>query len=188
MSLHISTDSQHQRNERAYASQNPYSIAKLVVNGRKAKTKIVQFVAIFHLSKHSKPMTNFEHMKVLFDFLKIHHTSRKHLINWGMSTAMHNVILKHNMLLVQQARFISINCDKVTNLDNYSWIYVHVYIVENWRKVPIILNLERIVNGGTSNNLTFVIIHSLVVFCDNTNKVVCFRVNNVIIFQGLKIV
>ncbi len=58
--------------------------------------------------------------------------------------------------------------------------------------MPILLNLERIVNGGTSNNLTFIIIHSLVVFgamseTDITNKVVYFGANGVIIFQGLKI-
>jgi hypothetical protein len=34
-----------------------------------------------------------------------------------MDIAMHNVILKQIMLLIQQARFILINCDKVTTLD-----------------------------------------------------------------------
>jgi hypothetical protein len=59
-----------------------------------------------------------------------------------MVVAMHNVILKHYTLLVQQARFILINCDEVTTLDNQSWISIHVYIVENWCRVPILLNLE----------------------------------------------
>ncbi len=61
----------------------------------------VQLVAIFHLLKHGRPMTNFEHMKGLFDFLKVHHTHRKHSNGRGMVVAMHNVILKHTMLLVQ---------------------------------------------------------------------------------------
>jgi hypothetical protein len=47
-----------------------------------------------------------------------------------MAIAMDYVISKQTMLLVQQARFISINCDKVTILDNYFWIFVHVYIIE----------------------------------------------------------
>jgi len=49
-------------------------------------------------------MTNFEHMKGLFNFLKIHHMFRKHWTNsigWGMATTMDNVILKQTMLLVQ---------------------------------------------------------------------------------------
>jgi hypothetical protein len=51
----------------------------MVVHGRKAKKrqKIVHFVAIFHLLEHGRAMTDFEHMRELFDFLKIHHTPRK---------------------------------------------------------------------------------------------------------------
>jgi hypothetical protein len=51
--------------------------------------------------------------------------------------------------------------------------------------VPIFLNLEIIVNGGTSL-FTSVIIYFLVVFGDITNKVIYFGVNGVTIFQGLK--
>ncbi len=70
-----------------------------MVNGGKVekKKKIVQFVPIFHLLKHGKPMTNFEHMGGLFDFLNVHHMPGKHwtnLASWGMAIAMHNVILK----------------------------------------------------------------------------------------------
>ncbi len=81
-----------------------------------------------------------------------------------MVVAMHDVILKQIVLLVQQARFISFSCDEVTTLNNQSWIYVHGYVVDNWHKVPILLNLERIVDGGTLDNLTTMIIHSLVIF------------------------
>jgi hypothetical protein len=76
----INNDSQHQRNERVYASWGLNFIAKLVVNGRKVEKRkqIVQFVAIFHLLKYGRPMTDIEHMRGLFDFLKVHHTPRKH--------------------------------------------------------------------------------------------------------------
>jgi hypothetical protein len=57
--------------------------------------------------------------------------------------------------------------------------------------VPIILNLETIVDGGTSDNLTNVSIHSLIVFggmlkIDLINKVVYFGADGVSIFQSLK--
>jgi hypothetical protein len=71
------------------------------MEGRHKRKKKIQFVAIFHLLKHGGPMTNFEHMKVMFDFFKIHHTPKKQLTSWGMDVAMHNVILKQLMLLVQ---------------------------------------------------------------------------------------
>lgn len=58
--------------------------------------------------------------------------------------------------------------------------------------VPILLNLEKIVDGGTSNNFINVIIRSLVVFYGMSKiylsiKVVCFGADGVTIFQGLKI-
>jgi hypothetical protein len=72
---YINNGRKHLRNERAYVSWSSNFIAKLVVNGRKAKKwkTCVQFVAIFHLLKNGKPMTNFEHMKNMFHFLKVHH-------------------------------------------------------------------------------------------------------------------
>jgi hypothetical protein len=58
--------------------------------------------------------------------------------------------------------------------------------------VPILLNLERIINGGTFDNLAFTTIRSHVIFGGMSetyiiNKVVCFGADGVIIFQGLKI-
>jgi hypothetical protein len=102
---YISNDSQHQHNERVHATQGSNSITNMVVNGGKVKKKkkFVQFVAIFHLLKHGKPITNFEHMKGMFDFLNVHHTPRKHWTyssGWEMATALHNVVLKQIKSLV----------------------------------------------------------------------------------------
>jgi hypothetical protein len=56
-----------------------------------------------------------------------------------MARAMHNVVLKQMKMVLWQNKFISISCDEVTILDNQSWISVHAYVVENWRKQPILL-------------------------------------------------
>jgi hypothetical protein len=58
--------------------------------------------------------------------------------------------------------------------------------------VPIPLNLGRVVDGATSNNFITMIIHSFIVFgglleVDIANKVVCFRVDGITIFQRLEI-
>jgi hypothetical protein len=57
--------------------------------------------------------------------------------------------------------------------------------------VPIFLNLRKFVHGGTYDNITLIIIFSLVIFggmpkANIANKVVCFELNGVTIFQGLK--
>lgn len=69
---------------------------------------------------------------------------------------------------------------------------MHAYIDENNKKVPILLNLERVVDGTTSNNFIAMIIQSLIVFdgllkMDIANKVVNFKADSVTVFQGLKI-
>jgi hypothetical protein len=42
------------------------------------KKQCIQFVAIFWLLKQGHPMTNFEAMKLLFEFFKVKHTLKKH--------------------------------------------------------------------------------------------------------------
>jgi len=56
--------------------------------------------------------------------------------------------------------------------------------------MPILLNFERTVDGGTSNNLIIVIINSFLIFWGMLeigfiNKVVCFGVDNATIFKSL---
>jgi hypothetical protein len=48
-------------------------------------------------------------------------------------------------------------------MDNYSWICVHAYVVFGWTKVPILVFVQRVVNGSFSNNLTKVIMNALLV-------------------------
>jgi hypothetical protein len=63
---------------------------------------------------------------------------------------------------------------------------VHAYVVENWRRQLVFLNLEKVVDIGTSNNITVAIVYNLIDLCglsmvDIANKVVCFGANGVIV-------
>jgi hypothetical protein len=62
---------------------------------------------------------------------------------------------------VQAARFISLSCDKVTSIDNGSWISIHCYIVQNWSRVPILISLERVEEQATLVNLLRLILNSM---------------------------
>jgi hypothetical protein len=77
-------------------------------------------------------------------------------------------------------------------MDNQSWISMYAYLVENWRRQPILLNLEKVVEGGTSNNFTNAIVRFLInlgglSMIDVVNKAACFGAIGVTNFQGLKI-
>jgi hypothetical protein len=64
-------------------------------------------------------------------------------------------------------------------------------VIDEWKRIPIILNLQRVVHGSTINNLMSFIALSLVDYgclseMDIANKLVCFRANEVIIFHDIK--
>jgi len=56
------------------------------------------------------------------------------------------------------------SANEVTTIDNQSWLFVHLYIVEAWKKVPLLLNLQKVIDGGTSNTMTSMIVESLTKF------------------------
>jgi hypothetical protein len=59
------------------------------------KMKFIQFVAIFWLSKQGHTMIDFEAMNLLFEFLKVKHTLKKHWsdsVGWEITKFMHNIV------------------------------------------------------------------------------------------------
>jgi hypothetical protein len=66
-----------------------------------------------------------------------------------------NVGVVHNATkVVQKLKCISKNYDKVTTIDNQSWLSIHVYVIKEWRRFPNLLNLYRIVDETIVDNLT----------------------------------
>lgn len=55
-------------------------------------------------------------------------------------------------------------CDEVTLIDFQSWISVHSHVLVDWKCIPILLTLERVVEGGTLDNLASMFAN--VVCCD----------------------
>ncbi len=44
---------------------------------------------------------------------------------------MHWVMLRAIKVVVDKSLFLVASCDEVTNIDNQSWLSVHVYVVDN---------------------------------------------------------
>jgi hypothetical protein len=92
---------------------------------------------------------------------------------------------------MKATNFISISCDEVTSVDNQSWLSLHAYIIKEWSQIPILLSLERVVEGADAGNLTRVIIQALLTVGGLTgeslsSKLICFGANGVSIFQGAR--
>ncbi len=105
---------------------------------------------------------------------------------------MSNVVFISTKVVIHNVNFIFVCCDEVTNIDNQSWILVHVYVVEDFKRIPILVNLQCVTKGASTNNLTTIIRNFVAKFKQPLNydmimKVVCFNANGASTFQSIKI-
>jgi len=82
-----------------------------------------------------------------------------------MAKAMHNVVLRQMIVVLQQNKFISISCDEITIINNQFGFLCMPMLLQNWRRQPFFLNLERVVDKDSSNNITIVIVYYFIDLC-----------------------
>jgi len=90
-------------------------------------------------------------------------------------------------MAIQKVRLIFISIDEVTTMDFQSWLSIHVYLVDGWKFNPILLTLEQLVNGGTIDNLTKVIMDNVLQYeglskFDLVSKLISFGAHGVLVF------
>jgi hypothetical protein len=76
---------------------------------------------------------------------------------------MHNIVFIATKVVIHAAMYFFIICNEMMMIDNESWINIHTYLVEGFKCIPILLNLERLVNDGIVENFTNVILISMMV-------------------------
>lgn len=101
---------------------------------------------------------------------------------WEIADAICAIIEKKMKDCLRVVSFISVTIDEVATVDNQSWLCCHAYIVQKWRRVPILLGLVRIVDGCGAENLTAVILELLLhkgglTEEDMGQKLICFGAN-----------
>jgi hypothetical protein len=94
-------------------------------------------------------------------------------------------------VVVQNVNFISFTFDEVTSMDNASWASVHSYVVQDWSRIPLLLNVQQVFSRSQANSLTLLIMNSLMTQGDLKEeelvaRLVCFGVDGVDTFQGLR--
>jgi hypothetical protein len=73
---------------------------------------------------------------------------------------MHFIIVNATKEIIHVARYIVVSGDEVTMIYNKSWVNVHVYLVDGFKCTHVLLNLKRLISGGTIGNMTNVIFNS----------------------------
>ncbi len=79
------------------------------------------------------------------------------------------------------------SCDEITTIDNGFWICIHAYVVQSWVRIPILLQVECIMDGFGNKNLIEVIIVTLIRWWglrkeDVSKKMLCFGANGAFVF------
>jgi hypothetical protein len=90
-------------------------------------------------------MTNYEDMPSLFHMLKVKFVFWKHWLDspsWGMVEVMHNMLLEATKVAFVRANFIVVNANEVTTTNNIQWLSIHLYMVQAWKRIPILLCVE----------------------------------------------
>jgi hypothetical protein len=73
---------------------------------------------------------------------------------------MHFIVVNATKEIIYVARYIVVSGDEVTMIDNKSWDNVHAYLVDGFKCIHVLLNLKRLISGGTIGNMANVILNS----------------------------
>jgi hypothetical protein len=73
-----------------------------------------------------------------------------------------NEVKKTTKIIIQNAKFVSLTCDEVMLMNNPSWVSVHGYIVQDWCRIPLSLNVKHVLFRSRANSLTLFIMNFLI--------------------------
>jgi hypothetical protein len=87
---------------------------------------------------------------------------------------------------IHKTPFILVSYDEVTSFNNQNWLSLHVYLVKDWKRVLVLLNLQR-VDGMTFDKLIITIVKKFarIIGLSESNlahKFVCFGTCGVLAF------
>jgi hypothetical protein len=68
-----------------------------------------------------------------------------------MAKMMHCIIMQSTKIVVQKVKYTIVGCGEVITL-NQSWSIVHACIVDGFKKVPLLMNFERVFAKSTIDN------------------------------------
>jgi hypothetical protein len=66
-----------------------------------------------------------------------------------MVEVMHELLLETTKVTFVFATFIIINANEVTTLNNTQWLSIHLYAVQGWKRIPILLYVEIVADYAT---------------------------------------
>lgn len=163
---YIATQCKHRKNLRLYAAKPPPTIIQQINHCTSLETrkKRVQFATLFQLLRDGRPMLEYESRVNLYKFLSVPDLPSAHWCDnsgWLMAGYMYKQVVQEMRRLISAARYVAVTVDEVTAVDNSSVLSVHVYIVQDWVRVSLLVALQRVQCTPNAENLTKLIMDSV---------------------------
>jgi hypothetical protein len=64
-----------------------------------------------------------------------------------MATYMYDLVKEKHRAMLAAAQYISLTADETSAVDNLSYIVIHVYILQDWLRVPLVLHINKLESG-----------------------------------------
>ncbi len=74
------------------------------------------------------------------------------------------------MFVTSSANYVVVSANEMTIIDAQQWIIIHAYVMKNWKRVPILLTLEKVEMGATLNNIKAIILNAMGRYGGFTNE------------------
>ncbi len=81
--------------------------------------------------------------------------------SWVMVEFMHAQMINKNLGIFSTFNYVALTCDELSIVDIGSWISIHAYVMQKWVRLPMMISLQKIVDGARVDNLTIVIMEVL---------------------------
>jgi len=102
--------------------------------------------------------------KALYSFIAVPMNPKMHWSNsssWVLVEFMYAQVINAIMVIFFIVNYVALTCDEVNMVDIVSWISIHVYLMQKWVKIPMLISLQKVVHGIGVDNLTTMIMDAL---------------------------
>jgi hypothetical protein len=86
----------------------------------------------------------------LYSFIEVPNLPTLHWSDgagWLMATFMYDLVKEKHRAMLIAAQYIALTADETSAVDNLSYIVIHVYILQDWTRVPLLLHINKLESG-----------------------------------------
>ena len=101
-------------------------------------------------------MTDFVRNEELQQHLQTPSLARMHwsvTCGWELAEAMSDALIKHLRMRIAASPFWSVSLDEAIAIDKTSWLCCHIYIIEDFKRVPVFVKLAQVTEAPSAEQL-----------------------------------